>query len=122
MTSSRIEELFTRLAENKKELKRLKAITTEALKSSKPWATITEEINEAREKRKRIEDTVLADYSETLNDIEKLKLEVANDQMIISDIALNALMRGESIAVNDADGNVRWEPNIKITFKQQSLF
>lgn len=115
-----LKDVFARIGEQKKERKRVKAIIDEALKQSKEWTDATEEIKQMKAKRKLTEDAILSGYQAEVETLDRLKASIDADQTMLSDIALSMMMKGETVKLETDAGE--WEPKIKITFRQLSLF
>lgn len=114
-----IREVIDRLEANKQERKKLKEIITQGLEQNGPWANARDEVREEKERLKRVEMNVLADYASEVDQLEKLNLEIKNDKEVLSDIAMAMFMKGESIEV-ETKGK-KWEPTFTVSFKQMSL-
>lgn len=115
-----LQEVFARLGEQKKERKRVKAIIDEALKQSKEWTDLTDEVKGVKQRRKLVEDAILSGYQAEVETLDRLKASIDADQQMLSDIALSMMMNGETVKLETDAGE--WEPKIKITFRQLSLF
>ena len=115
-----LKEVFVRMDEQKKERKRINAVIDEALKQSKEYVDQTEEIKQLKGKRKLVEDAILAQYPNEVAELDRLKASIDADAAMLSDIAFAMMLKGETVKLETDAGE--WEPSIKITFRQQSLF
>lgn len=115
-----LKEVFVRIDEQKKEARRLKQLITDALKGSREWNDKTDEMKTLKAKRRLVEDAVLSGYQKEIEDLDNLKRSIREDQTLLSDIAMTMLMKGETVKLETEQGE--WEPTIKVSFKQLSLF
>lgn len=113
----KLQEVFNRIQESKKEQKELKSMVKDALTNSKQYQSILQEMSELKAKKKNIEDAINEEFSSEINKIEILKSEIENDSMIMSDMALNQLIKGESVKVVDSKGK-EYETQFKVNFKK----
>ena len=86
---------FDRTLKTKQEMKELNVIYKDALANSPEHKLITEDMKALRERRKKIEDAIKEDFSGELNKLDTLKLDLDNDKLLMSDSALNQLIKGE---------------------------
>ena len=78
--------------------------------------TIKEQIERLRLKKMRMEDSARGDLDQKMD---LLKLNIKEGIQVMSDVALNAIMKGESIKLKD-DENNEYEPIFSIRFKKTS--
>jgi hypothetical protein len=114
-----IQEIFNRIQETKTEQRGLKAMYADALDSSKTYKEITEKLKELKAKKKEIEDQTKADLGKDYDKLEILKLDIKHDREMLSDIALNKLVKGEPVKVVDKDSK-EYEPVFSVTFRKQN--
>lgn len=114
-----IREVIDRLEANKQERKILKETIAQALEANGPWVKARDEVREEKARLKQIEMRVLTDYAGEVEQLEKLNLEIKNDNEVLSDMALTLFMKGENIEIENK--GKKWKPEIKVLFKQMSL-
>ncbi len=112
-----IGEVFTRIQENKKRLKDLRSAYTDALSSSQQYVDIKEELTVMREKMKSLEATIKEGFSGEFTQMDDIKIDIASDMELMTDIAMTRLMKGETVAVTDQYDN-EYEPSFKVNFKK----
>lgn len=112
-----IQAIFQRVEENKKKMKDLKESYKDALSTSQQYKESTEELNVLKEKKKEIENTLKGQFASEFMQIEDLKIDVASDQDLMSDIALTQVMQGGQVMVKDQYEN-EYEPVFKVAFKK----
>lgn len=112
-----IQSIFNRIKETKQKQRELRKMYKDALSSSSAYQAITEQLEDLKIKKRQIETELKED---ALNDFKKLdayKMHVKTDNEMLSDLALNKLMAGESIEIVDED-NVKYEPQFTVKFKK----
>lgn len=112
-----IQEVFQRIEKNKKELKDIKSVYKDALAGSQQYAEVTDELKRLREKKKQIETATRQQFSSECIKMEDIKIDIASDEELLSDIAMTKLMKGEPVEVNDQYQN-QYEPVIRVRFKK----
>ncbi|PIT86098.1 MAG: hypothetical protein COU33_04945 [Candidatus Magasanikbacteria bacterium CG10_big_fil_rev_8_21_14_0_10_43_6] len=112
-----LQTIFTRLEESKKELKDIRSAYKEALAGVQSYVELVDEMKVMREKKKQIEATVKQDFAGEFTKMEDLKIDIASDQELISDIAMSQIMKGDTVEVTDKYEN-DYEPVIKVSFKK----
>lgn len=114
----RILEIIERINSNKRELKTLRESVKSTCEQSGDYKQHREMKDESTRKMKAIE-LALSDPND-LARIDNLKADIKNDKQVITDIALTEMMGGNSIELEDDEGNV-YQPSIKISFQMQLL-
>lgn len=112
-----IQEIFSRIQQNKKKMKDLKAAYKDGLAASQEYVEADETLKVAREKRKSIEAKVRDGFSGEFTQIEDLKIDIASDQELLSDVAMTKMMNGETVELKDEYDN-DFSPIMKVTFKK----
>lgn len=112
-----IQQIFNRVQEAKRKKKDLESAYKDALSTSLEYQEIKDQIAALREKKKGIERTIRDQFAHELTQIDDLKIDIASDMELLSDIAMTTLMKGDSIDVKDEYDN-EYEPIIKVTFKK----
>ena len=112
-----IKEIFNRLQQSKKEVREIKKIYKDALQNSQSHQNVLEEIKKLREKKKHLEDAIKEDFHSEFSKLDTLKVDIENDNMLLSDAALTKLLKGENIQLEDEDGKT-YEPVFSVKFKK----
>lgn len=112
-----IQEVFNGIQGKKKELKLLKDIYKDALASASEYKKIADEAKALRAKKKQIEEGVKSGMGADFTKMEELKKDIAEDQVMINDIALSQMMKGEEVHIVDGN-NVAYEPIFTVRFKK----
>ncbi|OGF20562.1 hypothetical protein A2316_00420 [Candidatus Falkowbacteria bacterium RIFOXYB2_FULL_38_15] len=112
-----LQEVFTRLQKTKKKQREINSAYKEALSKTLEHKNIVEELKKLKEQKNRIEQSVKADFKTELDELDGLKADAETDQELLSDIALNTLVKGETVKVTDEDNN-DYEPVFNVKFKK----
>ncbi len=114
---SKLQEVFNRINQSKSEQKKIKKMYRDALDNSADYKQVVENLKQNRERKKQIEESVKEDFSSEFSRLDTLKLDLQNDMMLISDIALTKLVKGEKVEVQDQN-NDAYEPLFTVKFKK----
>lgn len=112
-----IQEIFSRIQENKKKMKDLKSSYKDGLASSQQYQDISDELKVMREKRKSVESAIRDGFTSEFTKIEDLKIDLESDMELLSDIAMTRLMKGQTVEVKDEYEN-DYSPTFKVSFKK----
>lgn len=114
---SKLHEVFHRLQEQKKSQRELKKIYREALVTNSQYQEVLQELDVLKIKKKQIEAGVKADFKEEFDKLEGLKLNIAGDKQMLSDIALAQFSSGEDLKIVD-ENKVEYEPIFNVRFQK----
>lgn len=112
-----INEVFKRIQDKKKEQRDLKRTYRDALSVNGEYQEVLEELEALKLKKKKIEAGVTSDFKEEIDKIEGLKLNIAGDSQLLSDLALTQLTSGEMVKIVD-ENKVEYEPIFSVRFKK----
>lgn len=114
---SKLQEIYNRIRASKAERKKVNVIFKDVLAQSKPYQDVLEELKDLKEKKLRIETEIRADFAKELEKLEKIALDMKSDEMLLTDVALTMLMKGQNIELTD-EHDQKYEPVFKINFKK----
>lgn len=114
---NKVQELFNRIQQSKKEQKDLKAMYADALNNHQEYQKLKDELKVMRDRKKKIEDSVKDDFSSEFSKLDTLKIDIENDKMLMTDAAMTQLMGGKTVEVVDEKSN-RYEPVFGVKFKR----
>lgn len=114
---SKLQEIFNKLKITKKEQKKLKRLYKDSLDNSQEYKEIANELKTLKERKKQIEESVKEDYKAEFAKLDSLQLDIQSDTEMMSDLALNQLVKGEVIEIKDEHDN-NYEPQFKVSFKK----
>ena len=89
----------------------------QTLDNSEKYQRIKEELKQLKEKKKQIENEAKEEMSQELEELEKIKKSIADDQQLLSDVALNKVSKGESVEVTD-ENSAQYEPVFTVKFRK----
>ncbi|MFZ2309939.1 MAG: hypothetical protein WAW11_00140 [Patescibacteria group bacterium] len=115
--SQNLNDVFKRIQDKKKEQRELKRMYRDALSVNGEYQEVLEELEALKLKKKKIEAGVQSDFKEEMDKMEGLKLNIAGDNQMLSDLALTQLSKGEEIKVTD-ENKVEYEPIFTVRFKK----
>lgn len=115
--SQQLPDVFKRIQDRKKEQRELKTIYRDSLAVNGEYQKILEELADLKIKKKKIELTIQADFKTEFDKLEGLKLNIAGDNILLSDLALSQLTSGETVRIID-ENQVEYEPVFTVRFKK----
>lgn len=110
-------DVFKRIQDRKKEQREIKTIYRDALSVNGDYQNTLEELNNLKLKKKKIEAAVAADFKEEFDKLDGLKLNIAGDNQLLSDLAITQLTSGEEVKIVD-ENKVEYEPIFTVRFKK----
>ncbi len=117
--SQQLPDVFKRIQDKKKEQRELKAMYRDALSVNGEYVQVKEELEALKLKKKKIEANVQADFKSEFDKLEGLKLNIAGDNQLLSDLAVTQLTSGEPVKIVD-ENKVEYEPVFTVRFKKVS--
>jgi len=82
------------------------------------YGEVVEEMTRLREEKKSIENEIKAGAVNESNELDELKLDIATDQELLADIALNMYVKEETVEIID-EFDQKWHPLFKVSFKKE---
>lgn len=113
----KIEDIFKRIQETKRKQKEIREIYKDALSNSHEHQLLVEQIKKLRETKKGIENAIKSDFSGEFDKLDSLKIDIESDGVLLSDVALNSIIKGESIEIKDENNN-EYEPIVSVKFRK----
>lgn len=112
-----LQDVFVSIQDAKKKQRELRAMYREAQTQSPEYQDIVAEIKTLQEKKKKIEQTLKNQFSSELEQIDRIKGELKEEQEKLIALAISHLAKGEVMRVIDSYNNV-YDPVIKVSFKK----
>lgn len=112
-----LEEIHQRIQEKKREKKEIIKALQDALKHDTHYQELAEELKKLREEKKSIENRLYAESAADAQKIDLLDLDIKSDSELLTDLALNKYVAGETVEVVDRH-NVKWVPEFAVKFKK----
>lgn len=114
-----LEEVFNRIKDAKREQREIRVSYKDALVTSQRYQDIADELTTLKEKKKKVEEDIKSQFTSEFTKLEGLKLDIQTDTVLLSDIALNHLMKGETVKITDEYKN-DYDPIFTVKFKKVS--
>lgn len=114
---AKIQEVFDKIQSIKEKQKEIKAVYRDALANSAAYQHTLDEYNSAKEKKKQTEESIKSDFSKEFEKLEELKHDLETENILLSDIALNHITKGETIEIKDSYDN-KYEPLFSVKFRK----
>jgi len=114
---SNLQEVFLRIRTNRQQQKKIKEAYRDALYNSPSYKEVVDDLNDLKVKKKQIESDIKAQFSSEFTKLEDMKIDLESDLEMISDLALNQLMKGETVKVKD-EYEVEYDPIFSVKFKK----
>jgi len=112
-----LQEVFNRIRETKSKAKEIKKAFKDELLSNQEYVSIIEKLDAFKMRKKQIEhDTMEAGVAD-FQKLDAYKVHIKNDKEMLSDLALNKLVSGETVEVVD-ETNDKYEPLFAVNFKK----
>lgn len=98
---SRLQEVYNRIAESKKKMKEAKKMLQEQYEQSSEYLEHTEKIKAISAKRKIIKEAINAQNPSIVATIDDLKIDIASDKELLSDLILKSTVEGQKVELQD---------------------
>ncbi len=115
--STTLQDVFNRIKETKAEQKEIRKMYRDALNNSRLYQETVEKLDTLKQQKKQIETEIKEDAMADFKKLDALSMHVKTDMEMLSDLAINKLMAGETVEVVDGDEQ-RYEPIFSVRFKK----
>ncbi|HVM90406.1 MAG TPA: hypothetical protein VMU11_00730 [Verrucomicrobiae bacterium] len=112
-----LNEIHARMRAKKDEKKKVSQLVKDVFDQSKPYQEVMDELKRLKAKRLQLQNEIRAGLMSEVEQIDKLALDLQTDAVLLSDIALNMMMKGETVELTD-ENDVKYEPVFKVSFKK----
>ena len=112
-----LEEVYQRMQDKKKEKRDIVKGLQDALQHDTRYQEIAEELKKLREEKKSIENRLYAESAADAQKIDLLDLDIKSDMEMLTDLALNKYVAGETVEVVDRH-NTKYVPEFGVKFKK----
>lgn len=120
MAQQKLELVFKQTLKLKMDAREIKKAFTEALERVPAYRSVKEDLTALREKKKKIEDQVKSEFAKEIDKLEDIKLDISEHQIMATDLALNKIIKGETVEIVDEFGCV-YEPIFSVKFKKTNV-
>lgn len=115
--SQNLQEVFSRVEKSTRRVRELKAIYRDALAQNDEYQEVKEKLDNLKNRKKQIEEATKEQFEQELTELEDLKIDIASDKEMMSDMALTQMVKGESVVVRD-EHDTEYEPVFNARFKK----
>lgn len=109
--------VFARQKEQKRKMRDLKKMIRDGFANSKSYQETNDQLELLKKKKAQIEMAIREEYAAEIVQIDKLRLSIAQDGDLMTDMAVSQMMKGETVEVKD-ENEVKYEPKFKVSFKK----
>ncbi len=112
-----LQNVFNRIRETRVKAKQIRAMYKDSLATHPEYEQIIEKLETLKLQKKQIEAQVKEEQLAEFQKLDAYKMHVKNDLEMLSDLALNQLVSGETVEVVD-EANNKYEPQFTVKFKK----
>ncbi len=112
-----LQEVFNRIRETRNKAKEIRKIYKDSLIAHQEYQEVVEKLDNLKLRKKQIELEIKTDQQAEFQKLDAYKMHVKNDIEMLSDLALNKLVSGETVEVVDEAGD-KYEPLFTVKFKK----
>jgi hypothetical protein len=112
-----IQEIYDRIKQFKAEQKLIRDAYKSELSHSEDYQEIKDELDALKVRKKEIENGFKQEMRKDFEKLEDLKLDIDTDNEVMSDLAFNKLIKGETVQIEDEFGN-KYDPVIRVKFEK----
>ncbi|MFC1598769.1 hypothetical protein ACFL2U_02050 [Patescibacteria group bacterium] len=113
-----LQEVYDRINQFKDEQKMIRDAYKNELTNNEDYQAIIDELDGLKLQKKEIENEIKQSMSADFIKLEDLKLDIDADNEIMSDLAFNKLVKGETVEIEDEWGN-KYIPVFKVKFEKE---
>jgi DNA polymerase III delta prime subunit len=115
-----LQEVFNRIKETKRKAKEIKRMYKDELEASSEYREVLEKLEVLKARKKQIEIQTKEASSGEFAKLDAYKMHVKTDNELLSDLAFNSLVAGETVKVTD-EAEQEYEPVFTVRFKKAHL-
>lgn len=115
-----LQEVFNRIKETKRKVKEVKRMYKDELESTLEYREVLEKLEVLKAKKKQIETQIKESSSGEFAKLDAYKMHMKTDAELLSDLAFNSRVAGETVAVKDENDD-DYEPVFTVRFKKAHL-
>ncbi|OGL66361.1 hypothetical protein A2856_01535 [Candidatus Uhrbacteria bacterium RIFCSPHIGHO2_01_FULL_63_20] len=118
--TARLQELLNEIRTKKRRAKEIKQAFKDELAQHERFAKVKEELETLKAERKSIENSVREGSPKESAELEDLATEIKADEELLSDLAMNLIMKNETVELVDEEMN-RYVPELVVKFKKDGF-
>lgn len=112
-----LQTVFVRIKETKQKQKEIRAMYKDQLAQHQEYQQLLEKLDALKERKKSIEADVKNELASDFQKLDAYKMHIQNDHELMSDLAINQLMSGETVELVD-ENDQKYEPIFSVRFKK----
>lgn len=112
-----LNEIHARMRATREEKKKVSEVFRDVFQQSKPYQEVLEQLKALKAKKAQLENEIRSGMRHEMEELDRLKIDLQSDAILLSDAAMTKLMKGETVEVKD-ENDTRYEPVFKVTFKK----
>lgn len=112
-----LQEVFNRIRETQRKSKEIRKMYKDSLIAHQEYQQVVEKFDNLKLRKKQIETEIKSDQEADFQKLDAYKMHIQNDTEMLSDMALNKLVSGETVEVTDEAGD-KYEPLFTVKFKK----
>ncbi len=112
-----LQEVFNRIRETRSKTKEIRKMYKDSLIANQEYQQLVEKLDALKMRKKQIETEIKEAQMADFQKLDAYKMHVKNDIELMSDMALNKLVSGETVEVVDEAGD-KYEPLFTVKFKK----
>ena len=112
-----LKEVFNRIKETKSKQKEIRGMYKDALSQSMEYQKLLEDLDKLKIRKKEIEISIKDEMRADIEKLDAYRMHIKTDQEMMSDLAINQLMSGETVELID-ENDQKYEPVFTVRFKK----
>lgn len=113
----KLQEVFNRIKDTKRKQKEIRAMYKDALAQSQEYQALLEKLEQLKLRKKELETLAKDEMEGDFQKMDAYRMHIQNDNELISDLAINKLMSGETVEIVD-ENDQKYEPVFSVRFKK----
>ncbi len=114
---SELSTVFARIKDTKRKQKEIRAQYKDMLAQDNEYQELIEKLDALKARKKEIEGAIKAELQSEFQKLDAYKMHIQNDNELMSDLAINQLMSGETVELVD-ENDQKYEPIFSVRFKK----
>lgn len=112
-----LKEVFGRIKETKQKQKEIRRMYKDALTQNMEYEKLIEQLDTLKARKKEIENDIKSEMEGDIQKLDAYRMHIKTDQEMMSDLAINQLMSGETVELVD-ENDQKYEPIFSVRFKK----
>lgn len=112
-----LQTVFARIKETKQKQREIRTVYKDLLSQDQEYQQLLEKLNALKARKKEIETVTKAELESDFQKLDAYRMHIQNDNELLSDLAINQLMSGETVELVD-ENNQKYEPIFSVKFKK----